>query len=87
MLYYEMHFEGSVTHGGIDKDFRLFVEESCPFKELMLRAIINKCMDTSFERFTAIDEWGLPLERFGFKKENDIYVAGAGDLKLPSDCH
>ncbi len=86
VLYYIMHVEEFEFPGGIDKDFHFFVAEDCPFKELMLRSIINKCMDTDFDRFTASDEWGLSLEFFGFRKEGDIYVASAKDLRLPSGC-
>jgi hypothetical protein len=86
VLYYVMHYQGNQYPGGIDKDFHLFVSDDCPFKELMLRSLINKCMDTFFARFTANDEWGVDLTPFVFKREGDIFVASARDLKLPSGC-
>ncbi len=86
VLYYIMHVAEFTFPGGIDKDYSFFVAEDCPFKELMLRAIINKCMDTTFPKFTAKDEWGVDLTRFGFVKEGDVFIASAADLKLPSDC-
>ena len=66
ILCYVMSYEGKEFSGGITADYRFYIDENCPFKELMLRSIINKCMDTDFERFTAFDEWGVPLEQFGF---------------------
>lgn len=86
VLYYVMHVVDMQFPGGIDKQFHFFVDENCPFKELMLRALINKCMDTQFDRFTANDEWGVDLTLFGFKKEGEVFVCSAGDLKLPSGC-
>ena len=86
VLYYVMHFGDLQFPGGIDKDFHLFVHPDCPFKELMLRTLINKCMDTELPRFTASDEWGLDLVPFGFKKEGGLFVAAASDLKLPTAC-
>ena len=91
VLFYEMFCEEGSFYGGIDKHFRLFTDPACPYKELMLRAIINKCMDTPFKHFTAKDEWGIDLTRFGFQKETEngeeIFSAAAEELKLPSDCH
>jgi len=86
VLYYVMHCDEGQFPGGIDKDYHLFVDPACPYKELMLRSLINKCMDTFFTRFTANDEWGVDLEFFGFKREGDIFVASARELKLPSFC-
>lgn len=86
ILYYVMHYEGKEYPGGITAEYRFFVDEACPFKELMLRAIIDQCMDTDFTGFTAVDEWGIELEPFGFRKEKDVYVASAKDMKLPSLC-
>ena len=86
ILCYVMSYEGKEFSGGITADYRFYVDENCPFKELMLRSIINKCMDTDFERFTALDEGGVPLEQFGFRKEDDVYAASAKDMKLPSPC-
>ncbi len=86
ILYYEMFCAEGTYCGGIDKDYHLFVSDGCPYKELMLRTLINKCMDTAFTRFTANDEWGVNLTRFGFSKEGELFVAAAAEMKLPSDC-
>ena len=32
------------------------------------------------------DNWGVPLERFGFSREGDFWVASYETLKLPHDC-
>lgn len=86
VLYYVMHCAEGQFEGGVDNRFRLFVSPDCPYKELMFRAIVNKCMDTPFQHFTTGDVWGFPLERFGFRREGDEYFAAAQDMKLPSDC-
>ncbi len=90
VLYYVMYCEEGVFEGGVDNKFRLFVAPDCPYKELMLRALINKCMDTPFQHFTTDDVWGMKLERFGFHVETEdgkeVYAAAAQDLKLPGDC-
>lgn len=86
VLYYVMHVDGNEYPGGITKDMAFTVAENCPYKELMLRALIDKCMDTDFPRFTAKDEWNVDLTLFGFQKDDGIYFASAKDMKLPSLC-
>ncbi len=86
VLFYVMHCEEGEFYGGIDKDMRLFVSQGCPYRELMLRTLINKCMDTDFPRFTTEDVWGVPLEQFGFAKEGEVYAAAASALSLPDPC-
>ena len=91
VLYYVMECEEGKFEGGVDNRFRLFTDPACPYKELMLRTLIFKCMDTPFKHFTTEDVWGMDLLRFGFHKETEngkeIYAAAADELKLPSDCH
>lgn len=86
ILYYVMHCSEGQFEGGIDKHYHFFVDPACPYKELMFRTLVNKCMDTPFQHFTADDEWGISLPFFGFRKEGDVFVAAAQDMKLPSAC-
>ena len=32
------------------------------------------------------DNWGVPLERFGFSREGEFFVSAWDKLKLPHDC-
>ena len=90
VLYYVMYCEEGAFEGGVDNRFKLFVDPACPYKELMLRAIVNKCMDTPFQHFTTEDVWERDLAKFGFHRENEdgkeVFVAAAQDLVLPHDC-
>lgn len=90
VLYYVMRCDEGEFYGGVDNRFRLFTDPACPYKELMFRTLVFKCMDTPFKRFTTEDAWGLDLLRFGFHKEMEgcfeVYAAAADELKLPADC-
>lgn len=72
--------------GGVTKDGELFCERGTTFPELMLRAVVNKCMGGGARLLYAKDEWGADLARFGFVPCGDRYVCACEDLKLPHDC-
>jgi len=72
--------------GGINREYFLTVDKNCPYKELMLRVLINKCMNEFIQRIYTCDVWGTELTKFGFKKQEDIYVSDYFDLKLPHEC-
>ncbi len=78
--------DGEKKYGGGLKEGLLGCAADCPYKELMLRTLINKCMNAFVKEVRARDEWGTDLARFGFEKEGEFYVAGYESLKLPHDC-
>ena len=64
----------------------LVCDDACPQKELMLRTLVNKCMNDFVPEVRTRDNWGVPLERFGFSREGEFWVASYETLKLPHDC-
>ena len=72
--------------GGLNKEYFISVDDNCPYKEMMLRVLINKCMNEYIQKISTKDIWNVDLKKFGFKKQDDIYVCGFFDLKLPHDC-
>lgn len=72
--------------GGLTESNFLCVDEGCPYKELMLRTLINKCIQTFAETVYAEDIWGVDLERFGFIRQGEYYAGSYETLKLPHDC-
>ena len=78
----ENSYGGGLTDGGF-----LFADAACPYKELMLRTLINKCINEFVPAVKAEDEWGADLARFGFKKNsNGIFTASFETLALPHGC-
>ena len=61
-------------------------DDACPQKELMLRTLVNKCMNGFVPEVRTRDNWGVPLERFGFSREGEFFVSAWDKLKLPHDC-
>jgi len=72
--------------GGLTRDYFLIVDENCPYKEMMLRVLINKCMNEFIQEINTTDIWNVDLNKFGFSKEEDVYTCSYFDLKLPHDC-
>lgn len=73
-------------YGGVTKEGELFRERGITFPELMLRALLNKCMNGGARLLYARDEWGTELSRFGFVAEGGRFVCACENLKLPHDC-
>ena len=72
--------------GGLREDGSLFCDPACPYKELMLRTLVNKCMNDFVPEVRTRDNWGVPLERFGFSREGEVFVSSWDKLRLPHDC-
>lgn len=86
-FYYTLSDGASGYGGGLAEDGFLTVDAACPYKELMLRTLINKCINEFVPAVKAKDEWGTDLARFGFQKHPDgIYTAGFETLALTHDC-
>ncbi len=85
-FYYVLTDGSSESGGGLTDKGELVCDERCPQKELLLRALINKCCNEFVARVTARDCWGVDLERFGFVAEAEGYVSSWDRLCLPHDC-
>ena len=72
--------------GGLGEDGFLCVDALCPFKELMLRTLINKCVNEFVQKVCAKDVWDTDLVRFGFERQGDVFVSSFETLRLPHDC-
>lgn len=72
--------------GGLTDAGELVCDAACPYKELMLRTLINKCMNDFVPEVTTQDVWGTDLSRFGFEERGGGYAAESGSLRLPHDC-
>ena len=72
--------------GGLREDGSLFCDPACPYKELMLRRLVNKCMNDFVPSVTAGGDWGADLTRFGFVREGGSFRAAWEQLRLPHDC-
>lgn len=72
--------------GGVRENGVFFCEKQAPYRELMLRALVNRVMRSGPEMLYAQDEWGVELARFGFKKQGGQYACERKNLKLPHDC-
>lgn len=72
--------------GGLTEENFLVCDAACPHKELMLRTLINKCMNDFIPEVKTRGEWGTELARFGFVKRDGLYTAGFDTLKLPHGC-
>lgn len=86
-FYYTLSDGANGYGGGLAEDGFLIVDAACPYKELMLRTLINKCINEFVPAVKAKDEWNADLLRFGFGKGPDgIFTAGFETLALPHDC-
>ena len=83
---FKMTAENGEYYGGITKTFELNVSPDCPYKEMMLRVLINKCMNAYISEVSSKDIWETDLKKFGFKEKNGIFVCGFYNYKLPHDC-
>lgn len=72
--------------GGLTEEGCLVCDGACPQKELMLRTLVNKCMNDFVPEVRTRDAWGVPLERFGFLREGEVFVSAWDRLRLPHDC-
>ena len=72
--------------GGLAEDGFLVCDGACTQKELMLRTLINKCMNDFLPEVFARGEWGVDLTRFGFEREGEIFRSSWEKLRLPHDC-
>ena len=72
--------------GGLREDKFLVCDPACTEKELMLRTLINKCMNDFVPEVYACGDWGTDLARFGFEREGDVYRSSREKLRLPHDC-
>ena len=79
--------DGEQTYfGGVTARGERFCEKGVPYPEMMLRALVNRCMDGRISVLYAKDEWGVDLTRFGFVSEGEIYSCPRERLCLPHDC-
>ena len=79
--------DGSAEYGGgLTEEGFLACDEGCAQKELMLRTLVNKCLNDFVSEVRTRDVWGVPLERFGFSREGEFWAASYKTLQLPHDC-
>ena len=72
--------------GGLREDKFLVCDPACTEKELMLRTLINKCMNDFVPEVYAREDWGTDLTRFGFVRAGDVFRSSWEKLRLPHDC-
>ena len=85
--FYFLLSDGKDSYGGgLSDGGELVCDAACPYKELMLRTLINKCRNDFVPRAFTRADWGLDLVRFGFAREADGYAASWEQLRLPHDC-
>ena len=82
----EANLPFEADHGYFNEDGFLCVDALCPFKELMLRTLINKCINEFVQKVCAKDVWDTDLVRFGFERQGDVFVSSFETLRLPHDC-
>lgn len=85
-FYYTLRDGDASYGGGMTQAGELVCEAACTQKELLLRTLVFKCMNEFVPRVYTRDVWGLPLERFGFVREGEIYVSSWERLRLPHGC-
>ena len=56
------------------------------FRFYFALSLVNKCMNGFVPEVRTRDNWGVPLERFGFSREGEFFVSAWDKLKLPHDC-
>lgn len=74
-------YGGGLTDGGF-----LTADERLPYKELMLRTLVNKSINDFAEEVKTVADWGVDLLHFGFSEKNGVYTASFETLRLPHDC-
>ena len=72
--------------GGVTRAGELFYEAGAPYAEMVLRALIHKCMQGQTVALYTRDIWGVDLTRFNFHAEGGRYFCEREQLKLPHDC-
>lgn len=85
-FYFELTDGRCVSGGGLDEDGLLRSDVPDCYRDLMLRALVSKCMNDFVPEVRARGEWGCDLTRFGFEKRGDLFVSSWDKLKLPHDC-
>ena len=85
-FYYTLSDGASGYGGGLAEDGFLTIDAACPYKELMLRTLINKCINEFVQKVCAKDVWDTDLVRFGFERQGDVFVSSFETLRLPHDC-
>ena len=86
VFYFELKDGAEVSGGGLTDAGELVCSPACAQKELLLRALINKCINDFVPRVTTRGVWGTDLSRFGFVREGELFVSSWDRLKLPHDC-
>lgn len=76
-----LSFGGGMTEAG-----ELVADPACTQKELMLRTLVNKCMNDFVPAVFTRSVWEADLTRFGFEKEGDRFVSSWDRLRLPHEC-
>ena len=86
-FYFEVNDGARVCGGGLGEDGFLFGGEGCPYKDLLLRTLVNKCMNDPCGPVYARAEWGEDLRPFGFREREDgVFVSSWEEMRLPSGC-
>ncbi len=84
-FYFELT-DGVDRFGGGLKEGELVCDPACTQKELLLRTLVNKCMNAFVPQVKTRDVWGVDLSRFGFEREGELYVSSWDRLRLPHGC-
>ena len=85
-FYFALSVGAAVYGGGLTENGILVCNDACPQKELMLRTLVNKCMNDFVPEVRTRDAWGVPLKRFGFARDGEFFVSSWDKLRLPHDC-
>lgn len=85
-FYYVLKDGAGEYGGGLTEEGFFVCDEDCPQRELMLRTLVNKCMNEFIAEVKAKDEWGVDLARFGFEERDGYWFASFETMKLPHDC-
>ena len=85
-FYFELTDGRCVSGGGLGEDGLLRSDVPDCYRDLMLRALVSKCMNDFVPEVYACGDWGTDLARFGFEREGDVYRSSREKLRLPHDC-
>ena len=85
-FYFELKDGAETSGGGLTDAGELVCCPACTQKELLLRALVNKCMNDFVPLIKTRDVWGTDLSRFGFVKDGAVFVSSWDRLKLPHGC-
>lgn len=86
LFYFVLHDGDLAFGGGLTEDRLLVCDSACTQKELMLRTLVNKCMNDFVPEVFVFDTWGVDLNRFGFERAGERFRAFWETLRLPHDC-